>query len=46
MIRVPASLDIPAVFMAVLLVTGPGVLLRLLELLLERLFITQDARLQ
>lgn len=46
MIQVQASLDIPAVFMAVLLITALGVLLYLLVLLLERLFITQDARLQ
>jgi len=46
MIQVQASLDTPAVFMAVLLITGLGVLLYLLVLLLERLFITQDARLQ
>jgi NitT/TauT family transport system permease protein len=46
MIQVQASLDTPAVFMAVLLMTGLGVLLYLLVLLLERLFITQDARLQ
>jgi NitT/TauT family transport system permease protein len=32
--------------MAVLLITGLGVLLYLLVLLLERLFITQDARIQ
>jgi NitT/TauT family transport system permease protein len=46
MIQVQASLDTPAVFMAVLLITGIGVLLYLLVLLLERRFITQDARLQ
>lgn len=46
MIQVQASLDTPAVFMAVLLITGLGVLLYLLVLLLERLFITQDARIQ
>ncbi|HWI80737.1 ABC transporter permease [Ramlibacter sp.] len=46
MIQVQASLDIPAVFMAVLLITGLGVLLYLVVLLLERRFITQDARLQ
>jgi NitT/TauT family transport system permease protein len=46
MIQVQASLDIPAVFMAVFLITGLGVLLYLLVLLLERRFITQDARLQ
>lgn len=46
MIQVQASLDIPAVFMAVLLITGIGVLLYLMVLLLERRFITQDARLQ
>jgi len=46
MIQVQASLDTPAVFMAVLLITGLGVLLYGLVLLLERLFITQDARLQ
>jgi NitT/TauT family transport system permease protein len=46
MIQVQASLDIPAVFMAVLLITGIGVVLYLLVLLLERRFITQDARLQ
>lgn len=46
MIQVQTSLDTPAVFMAVLLITGLGVLLYLLVLLLERLFITQDARLQ
>jgi NitT/TauT family transport system permease protein len=46
MIQVQASLDIPAVFMAVVLITGLGVLLYLLVLLLERRFITQDARLQ
>lgn len=46
MIQVQASLDTPAVFMAVLLITGLGVLLYWLVLLLERLFITQDARLQ
>lgn len=46
MIQVQASLDIPAVFMAVLLITALGVLLYMLVLLLERLFITQDARLQ
>jgi len=46
MIQVQASLDTPAVFMAVLLITGLGVLLYLMVLLLERLFITQDARLQ
>jgi NitT/TauT family transport system permease protein len=46
MIQVQASLDTPAVFMAVLLITGLGVLLYLLVLLMERLFITQDARIQ
>lgn len=46
MIQVQASLDTPAVFMAVLLITGLGVLLYLLVLLLERIFITQDARIQ
>ncbi|RYF80931.1 MAG: ABC transporter permease [Comamonadaceae bacterium] len=46
MIQVQASLDTPAVFMAVLLITGIGVLLYLLVLLLERHFITQDARIQ
>lgn len=46
MIQLQASLDTPAVFMAVLLITGLGVLLYLLVLLLERLFITQDARIQ
>lgn len=46
MIQVQASLDTPAVFMAVLLITGLGVLLYLLVLLLERLFITQDARIR
>lgn len=46
MIQVQASLDTPAVFMAVLLITGLGVLLYLLVLLLERLFITRDARIQ
>lgn len=46
MIQVQASLDTPAVFMAVLIITGLGVLLYLLVLLLERLFITQDARIQ
>ena len=46
MIQVQASLDTPAVFMAVLLITGLGVLLYGLVLLLELLFITQDARLQ
>lgn len=46
MIQVQASLDTPAVFMAVLLITGLGVLLYGLVLLLERLFITQDARLE
>lgn len=46
MIQVQASLDTPAVFMAVLLITGLGVLLYLLVLLLERLFITKDARIQ
>jgi NitT/TauT family transport system permease protein len=46
MIQLQASLDTPAVFMAVLLITALGVLLYLLVLLLERLFITQDARIQ
>jgi NitT/TauT family transport system permease protein len=46
MIQVQASLDTPAVFMAVLLITTLGVLLYGLVLLLEHLFITQDARLQ
>lgn len=46
MIQVQASLDTPAVFMAVVLITGLGVLLYGLVLLLERLLITQDARLQ
>lgn len=46
MIQVQASLDTPAVFMAVLLITALGVLLYLLVLLLERFFITQDARIQ
>lgn len=46
MIQVQASLDTPAVFMAVLLITGLGVLLYLLVLLMERYFITQDARIQ
>ena len=46
MIQVQASLNTAAVFMAVLLITGLGVLLYLLVLLLERLFITQDARIQ
>lgn len=46
MIQLQASLDTPAVFMAVLLITGLGVLLYLLVLLLERLFITKDARIQ
>jgi len=43
---VQASLDTAAVFMAVLLITGLGVLLYLLVLLLERFLITQDARIQ
>ena len=46
MIQVQASLDTPAVFMAVLLITGLGVSLYLLVLLLERLLITKDARIQ
>ncbi len=46
MIQVQASLDTAAVFMAVLLITALGVLLYLLVLLLERFFITQDARIQ
>lgn len=46
MIQVQAALDTPAVFMAVLLITAIGVLLYLLVLLLERIFITQDARIQ
>lgn len=46
MIQVQASLDTAAVFMAVLLITGLGVLLYLLVLLLEQIFITQDARIQ
>ncbi|RMX06401.1 ABC transporter permease [Corticibacter populi] len=46
MIQVQAALDTPAVFMAVLLITAIGVLLYLLVLLLERFFITQDARIQ
>lgn len=46
MIQVQASFDTAAVFMAVMLITGLGVLLYLLVLLLERLFITQDARIQ
>ncbi|WP_423456636.1 ABC transporter permease [Ottowia sp. VDI28] len=46
MIQVQASLDTPAVFMAVLLITALGVVLYGLVLLLERLFITRDARLQ
>jgi len=46
MIQVQASLDTPAVFMAVLLITDLGVLLYLLVLWLERRFITQDARIQ
>lgn len=46
MIQVQASLDTAAVFMAVLIITALGVLLYLLVLLLERLFITQDARIQ
>lgn len=46
MIQVQASLDTPAVFMAVALITSLGVILYTLVLLLERLFITQDARLQ
>jgi hypothetical protein len=41
-----ASFDTPAAFMAVLLITGLGVLLDWRVLLPERLFITQDARLQ
>ncbi len=46
MIQVQASLDTAAVFMAVLLITALGVLLYLLVLLMERLLITQDARIQ
>ena len=46
MIQVQASLDTAAVFMAVLLITAIGVLLYLLVLLMERLLITQDARIQ
>lgn len=46
MIQVQSALDTPAVFMAVLLITAIGVLLYLLVLVLERLFITQDARIQ
>ncbi|MFA5663457.1 ABC transporter permease [Castellaniella sp.] len=46
MIQVQSSLDIAAVFMAVLLITGIGVLLYMLALLLEHFFITQDARIQ
>lgn len=46
MIQVQASLDTAAVFMAVLLITGLGVVLYLLVLLMERYFITQDARIQ
>jgi NitT/TauT family transport system permease protein len=46
MIQVQASLDTPAVFMAVLLITALGVLLYLLVLLMEQRFITRDARIQ
>lgn len=45
MIQVQASLDTPAMFMAVLLITALGVLLYMLVLLLEDLLVTRDARL-
>lgn len=44
MLQVQASLDTPAMFMAVLLITAIGVLLYLLVILLEHLMVPQDAR--
>ena len=44
MIQVQASLDTPAMFMAVLLLTLIGIALYLAVLLLERLFVPKDAR--
>lgn len=44
MIQVQASLDTPAMFMAVLLLTLLGLALYLIVLLLERIFVPRDAR--
>lgn len=44
MIQVQASLDTPAMFMAVLLLTLLGIALYLAVLLLERIFVPKDAR--
>ncbi|MEO3428558.1 ABC transporter permease [Pelagibius sp. CAU 1746] len=44
MIQVQASLDTPAMFMAVILITGLGVLLYLLVLVLEYFSVPKDAR--
>jgi NitT/TauT family transport system permease protein len=46
MIQVQSSLDTPAMFMAVFLLTGLGVGLYLLALLVERLSIVKDARVE
>ena len=45
MLQVQVTLDTPAMFMAVLLITLIGVVLYGLVLLLERLFVVRDARL-
>ena len=46
MIQVQSSLDTAAMFMAVILLTGLGIGLYLVALLLERLFIPRDARVE
>ena len=44
MLQVQVTLDTPAMFMAVILITLLGMLLYGLVLLLERLFVAKDAR--
>lgn len=46
MIQVQSALDTPAMFMAVVLLTGIGLVLYLLALLLEWLLVVRDARVQ
>jgi NitT/TauT family transport system permease protein len=46
MIQVQSALDTPAMFMAVLLLTGIGIALYLVALILEWLFVVRDARVE
>jgi NitT/TauT family transport system permease protein len=46
MLQVQTSLDTPAMFMAVILITLLGVVLYGIVVLLERIFVVRDARVQ